>query len=272
MTLTDTHCHLYFERFDSDREEVIERAKIAGVARILIPGITLETSRQAIALAERDTILFAAVGIHPTEAAAWTPETLDLLREMTRHPKVIAIGEIGLDYYWDAAPRETQLEALRAQLRLAAETGLPVSLHLREKDDAPIGNCTRDMLTLLDEWTRSLREMNAPLAARPGVLHSFSGTEETATTLYRMGFYTGITAPVTFKNAKTRQDLVSRLPLERLLLETDAPFLAPHPHRGKRNEPAWVGLIADKIASLHSISRADVESQTTANAARLFNW
>lgn len=272
MTLADTHCHLYFNAFDPDRDAVIQRAIASGVTRMLVPGISLETSREAIALAEATPEIYAAVGIHPTETASWDSHTLEALREMTRHPKVVAIGEIGLDYYWDSAPREKQRKALQAQLRLAAETGLPVSLHLREKEDALDGDCTRDMLDILSDWIRSLNGTKAALAARPGVLHSFSGTVETATAAYQMGFYTGITAPVTFKNAKKRQEIVAQLPLERLLLETDAPFLSPHPYRGKRNEPARIALIAEKVAALHSIARAEVDRQTTANAARLFNW
>lgn len=272
MILTDTHCHLDLDRYDADRQDVIQRAEAVGVARILIPGLTLDSSRAIVKLTESHPILYAAIGVHPTETLDFKPETLDELRKISLHPKVKAIGEIGLDYYWESAPHEHQLRVLREQLELAAESSLPVVLHLREAKDALEGDCASDMLQILGEWVADLKSRNDPLAERPGVLHSFSGSLATAQAAIQLGFYIGITGPVTFMNAQKRQEIVAQLPLERLLIETDAPFLAPHPHRGKRNEPAYVRLVAGKIAELHSTTEGHIAEATSANAARLFGW
>ena len=270
MTLTDTHCHLDSSKFDADRTDVILRAERAGIGRILIPGVTRSSSRSAIRLAESQAMLFAAAGIHPTETADFDGSTLDDVRKMAQHPKVKAIGEIGLDYYWDLAPHELQQKVLREQLDLAGDLHLPVVVHFREKGDTPDGECAQDLLKILEEWTERLRGENNPLAERPGVLHSFSGSSGTAGQAVRLQFYLGVTGPVTHR--KDRQEIIAALPLERLLLETDAPYLAPAPSRGKRNEPAFVRHIADKIALLHDCSVEEVGAATTANAARLFSW
>ncbi len=272
MTLTDTHCHLDFNKFDPDRSAVLERAAEAGVERILIPGITLTSSRAAVELAESHPMLFAAVGIHPTETSNVERSTFEKLRNLAQNPKVRAIGEIGLDYYWDAAPHDLQQRVLQAQLDLAAELGLPVVIHLREKGDAPAGPCASDLLNMLEKWVAGLRSRGAALAERPGVLHSFSGSLETARRAIGLGFYIGVTGPVTYKNAQSKHEVVKSLPLERLLLETDAPFLAPASQRGKRNEPAFVREIADKIAQLHSRSLEEVAAVTSRNATQLFSW
>ncbi|GAB4502923.1 MAG: TatD family hydrolase [Anaerolineales bacterium] len=283
--LTDTHCHLDLERFDADRPDVLSRARAVGVTRILIPAIDLPSCRRVLALAASDEMLFAAIGIHPTETASLPENWLDELAALFPHPqplsqrergwgegKLVAIGEIGLDYYWQAAPREIQREALRAQLKLAAQTGLPVILHLREKDDALQGEAAADLLELLREWSAALQRENNPLAQRPGVLHSFSGSLETAQAALALGFFLGITGPVTYKNAEARREVVKSLPLERVLIETDSPFLAPVPQRGKRNEPAFVCAIADKIAEIHHLSPPELAAITSENARRLFGW
>ena len=272
MNLTDTHCHLDLEKFDADRSEVIERALAAGLTRILIPGITLKSSRSIVKLAESQPNLFAAVGVHPNDANTWDPQTIAALRELSVSLKVVAIGEIGLDYYWEAAPRPQQQKVLQQQLNLAAELQLPVVLHAREKDDAPDGDCAHDLLNMLEEWAGRLRVEKNPLAEAPGVLHSFSGTRQTAEKVISLNFYIGVTGPVTYKNAEKRQEIIAALPLNALLVETDAPYLAPHPKRGKRNEPAFVLFTAEKIAALHSITLDQVAETTTANAARLFAW
>jgi TatD DNase family protein len=225
-------------------------------------------------------MLYAAVGVHPTEAQTWTGETKGELQELAStflkgtgergESKVVAIGEIGLDYYWDAAPHETQKSVLQEQLDLAAELGLPVVLHMREPKASQEEACAADLLEILEKWVAGLT--NAQLRERPGVLHSFSGGRETAQAAMRLGFYLGVTGPVTFENAPERQELVAALPLERLLIETDGPFLAPHPRRGRRNEPAYVRLIADKIAVLHSCPSEEVAAVTSKNAGRLFAW
>ena len=210
--------------------------------------------------------------VHPTETLDFSPETLDELRKLSSHPKVKAVGEIGLDYYWDSAPHDVQKQALREQLDLATELELPVVIHLREKGDAAGGPCAEDAMSILEEWVAGLGAGKEALKKNPGVLHSFSGSLETAQQAIGLNFCIGITGPVTFKNAKQKQEMVAQLPLERLLIETDAPYLTPHPHRGKRNEPAFVYEIADKIAQLQSRSREEVASVTTSNAARLFSW
>jgi TatD DNase family protein len=275
--LTDTHCHLDLDLFDSDREAVLERAARAGVERILIPGLSVSSSRAVVQLAANHPMLFAAVGVHPSEALTWETSTLADLRNLALSgisdgSKTVAIGEIGLDYYWEGAPHDHQRMVLKEQLDLAASLNLPVILHLREARDASTGLCAEDMLNLLEPWVAGLKAEKSPLAERPGVLHSYAGTLETARAALELGFFIGVTGPVTFKNARARQEVVAGLPLDRLLIETDAPFLAPHPQRGKRNEPAYVGLIADKIGLLHSRSSEEIASLTSANASRLFSW
>lgn len=281
MKLTDTHCHLDFHQFDPDREAALERAALAGVGRILIPGVTLLSSRSAVKLAESHPMLYAAVGLHPTEAGEWTTEMKNQLETLARScaieggsgkGKVVAIGEIGLDYYWDSAPHPLQQRVLQEQLNLAAELYLPVVIHCREKGDAVDGDCASDLLRILEVWTAGLQRQNHPIANRPGVLHSFSGSRQTAQKALDMNFYIGITGPVTYKNAESKREVVKSLPLERLLIETDAPFLAPALHRGKRNEPAFVNAIADKIAQLHSRSLEEVAAITSRNATQLFSW
>ncbi len=270
MRFSDTHCHLDLARFEADRAAVLERAARVGVERILIPGLTPTSSRAAIQLAESHPMLFSAVGIHPTQAADFRPAACDSLRELARHPKVKAIGEIGLDYYWEAAPHDLQQRLLREQLELAADLSLPVVIHLREKGDAAEGHCAVDLLKILEDWVAGLRARRHPLAARPGVLHSFSGSLETARQALALDFFLGISGPVTYR--KERQELIAALPLEHLLIETDAPFLAPHPHRGRRNEPSFVTHIADKIAEIQSRDPQEIAAATSANAARLFSW
>lgn len=272
MKLTDTHCHLDFHKFDEDRAAVIQRAEETGLVRILIPALSVTSSLSVIKLAESHPMLYAAIGVQPNESLTWDNASIAALRELSSNPKVVAIGEIGLDYYWDSAPHEHQQRVFRKQLDLAAELELPVVIHLREKGDAAGGPCAEDAMSILEAWVTGLGSDKDALRKNPGVLHSFSGSLETALQAIGLNFYIGITGPVTFKNAKYKQEMVARLPLENLLIETDAPYLAPHPHRGKRNEPAFVYEIADKIAGLQSRSREEVAAVTTRNAAQLFSW
>jgi TatD DNase family protein len=272
MALTDTHCHLDLHQFDEDRAAAIERAEKAGLVRILIPAISVASSLSVIALAESRPMLYAAIGVQPNESLSWDNASIAALRELAANPKVMAIGEIGLDYYWEAAPHDHQQRVFHAQLDLAAELELPVVIHLREKDNAADGPCFEDAMSILEGWVAGLGVGKEALRKNPGVLHSFSGSLETAQRAIGLNFYIGITGPVTFKNAQQKQEMVAGLPLEHLLIETDAPYLAPHPHRGKRNEPAFVSEIADKIAQLQSRSREEVAAVTTSNAARLFSW
>ena len=242
----------------------MQRAWDQGVVRILIPGTDLETSRQAVELAETDPRLFAAVGVHPGEAGSWDADTLPVLRRLCSHPRVVAVGEIGLDYYRDHAPRPRQIEVFEAQLALAADTGKPVIVHNRE--------AFADVWPRLSSWQSALTAVQHPLARRPGVLHSFSGTLDEARCVLEQDFYLGITGPVTFHNAAERQHITAQLPLDHLLVETDAPYLTPHPFRGRRNEPAHVSLVATKIAELHAQPLTVVAQILLRNAERLFAW
>ncbi|MEW6286384.1 MAG: TatD family hydrolase [Chloroflexota bacterium] len=282
--LTDTHCHLDFNKFDDDRDAVLQRALEAGVERILIPALELESSKAVIRLANSHPILFAAVGFHPTDLDGWNENSIEHLRELIHphpHPspsgrgdKIAAIGEIGLDYYWVKEPEKQarQRQVLKEQLQLAREVGLPVVIHMREAGDAWFGQASVDLLEILTEWQSGLAAEGHPLAEKPGVLHSFNGNLEIAQKAIEHHFYIGVTGPVTYKNAEEKRQIIRQLPLERLLIETDAPFLTPVPHRGKRNEPAFVAHIADTIAKIHMTTREQVAEITTANANRLFGW
>ena len=215
-------------------------------------------------MAEATPEVFAAVGIHPNDALTFEAGTIGELRKLLASPKVRAVGEIGLDYYRDRAPKDIQMVVFRQQLALAEEAGLPVIIHNR--------NASSDLLEVLEDWHAELVKSNPILAENPGVLHSFSASPEIAQRAMAINFFIGITGPVTFKNAPELQELVSTLPLDCLLIETDAPFLTPHPHRGKRNEPADVRYTAEKIASLKNLPFAMVAETTTQNAGRLFHW
>jgi TatD DNase family protein len=262
--LTDTHCHLNLSIFQDDINEILERAWEIGLERILVPGIDIETSQSAVAMAEEHSNLYAAVGVHPGSARTWNEETLSILRELAQHPKTVAIGEIGLDYYRDRAPRPLQREVFRAQLALAGELGLPVIVHNRDSFD--------DVWEELSIWHDELGSSGSTIAQHPGVLHSFDGTTTTGQQAAAKGFYLGISGPVTFKNAPERQNTTAGLALDHLLIETDAPYLTPHPFRGRRNEPAYVALVAEKISELHGISLEAAKQATWKNAAQLFHW
>lgn len=271
MRLTDTHCHLDLDAFEEDRDEVLERAWAAGLDRILIPGLDLDSSRGVVALAQADSRLSAAVGVHPNSATSWTDRTRDVLKDLAQRPEVVALGEIGLDYYWDRAPRDLQKRVLRAQLHLALEVDLPVVLHVRNTDKSDRA-CIFDLIHILTEWHREAAEQKPDRKGRLGVVHSFSGNREEAQTIQELGFYLGITGPVTFKNAVSLQEVAASVKKELLLIETDAPYLTPHPYRGKRNEPAHVQYVAKKIGQLRGQPYRAVAEQTSENAERLFQW
>ena len=272
--LTDTHCHLNFNKFDEDRTAVIQRAAEAGVRRILIPALDLESSLFAVKLAEMQANIFAAVGFHPTDLDKFSETAFNEIKRLANHTSVVAIGEIGIDYYWvkEREQRTLQQEALRKQLLFAAAINKPVIIHMREEEDAWFGQASIDLLSILSEWHGALSEQNHPLAVKPGVLHSYNGNLETAQKAIALNFYIGITGPVTYKNAEEKRRIIKQLPLTKLLIETDAPFLTPVPYRGKRNEPAFVVYIADKIAEIHRTTREQVAEITTRNAAHLFGW
>ena len=272
--LTDTHCHLDYNKFDSDRDEVIRRAKESGLIRILVPGLEQRSSKEAMRLADSNSIVYAAVGFHPTDLENFAEETFQEVKVLSQHPKVVAIGEIGIDYYWvkEEKKRAFQHEVLKQQLAFATSVNKPVIIHMREENDAWFGQASIDLLNILAAWHNELRMRNHLLAEKPGVLHSFNGNLETAQRAIDLNFYIGVTGPVTYKKAEEKRNIIKQLPMTKLLIETDAPFLAPIPHRGKRNEPAFVTYIADKIAEIHMTTREPVAEITTANAARLFGW
>lgn len=259
MNLIDTHCHLNFHQFDADRAAVVERAAQAGVTRILIPAVDTESASQAVALAAEYAGVFASVGIHPNDTADFGDADLDRIRALASAPKVVAIGEIGLDYHWDKSPKEAQWRAFEAQLALARELEMPVIIHNREASD--------DVIAILETWARDLPPA---LRERPGVLHSFSAPQAVAERALACGFYLGFTGPITYKNADDLRQIAALMPLDRLLIETDAPYLTPIPHRGQRNEPAYVRFVAERIAALRRLPLDEIASATTANAARLF--
>ena len=254
MTFIDTHAHLYDERYDDDRADMIARAEAAGVTQIISMGDTMAASAQVIADAEQYPTLYAAVGVHPESACVLTDAECAQLLTWAKHPKVVAIGEIGLDYYWEKDPqvRAVQRELFVTQLGVARAAGLPVCIHDREAHG--------DTLAILKVEGRDLT----------GVLHCYSGSLETARELWKMGYYIGIDGPLTFKNAAKLPDIVREAPQERLLIETDSPYLAPVPKRGKRNEPAYVVHVAAKIAELRGESVEEVAAYTTENARRLY--
>jgi TatD DNase family protein len=264
VRLVDSHCHLDLAQFDADRDSVLARARAAGVAAIVNPGIDLNQCRGALALAAATPGLFVAVGVHPNSAGEWTSDACDELRALAAMPKVVAIGEIGLDYYWDKAPPATQWQVCEQQLDLAATIGLPVIIHNRDANT--------DVAALLRAWVAGRHFAASPLAARPyaGVLHAFGGDLALAEEAYTWNFVLSLGGPVTFTNARALHELAARLDLDRLMLETDAPYLTPHPHRGKRNEPAYVRLVCDRLANLYATTPEDVAARTTALAYRFF--
>lgn len=272
MRLIDTHCHLDFNSYDGLRDEIVREAAGAGVTRILNPGTDLDRSRAAVELAARYPGVYAAVAIHPNSTAAWSDGWIEALRALAAQPKVVAIGEIGLDYYWERVAHDQQQQALRSQLALAAELGLPVILHTRNAQgsaspDAP--SCTADLLWEIEQWVRQIPTQ--PRASGiVGVWHAFSGTLDDAQRAYETGLVLGLGGPVTFQNARRLHALVPQLRPDRLVLETDAPYLAPHPHRGQRNEPAYVPLIVRSLARLFETTIDKVVQVTEATTRQCF--
>ncbi|MEM7342712.1 MAG: TatD family hydrolase [Chloroflexota bacterium] len=253
--LIDSHCHLNFNAFDEDRDEVITRAKEAGIVAFINPATNLTDSQQITKMSEVIPELYGAVGFHPNDAAAFNDEALHQLKQLAHSPKIVSIGEIGLDYYWDKAPRPVQQRVFESQLELAKETNKPVIIHQRESG--------ADTMAILRQWGAD--------GQHPGlVLHSFSGDQAMMEAAIDLGFYIGISGPVTFKNARGLPDVVAAAPANRLLVETDAPFLTPHPFRGKRNEPARVKLITERIAELQQKTFTDMSRQLTQNTQTLF--
>lgn len=252
--LIDTHSHIDMENFETRFDEVIQKAKDYGVEKIVIPGVEPKGFERIACLCEKYQNVYGAVGVHPEEVNSFDEEAQELMQQYLKNPKIIAVGEIGLDYYWDKSQVELQKEIFEKQILIAKEAGKPVLVHDREAH--------------LD----SFEILKKTKANEVGVvMHCFSGSPEFAMECVREGFYIALGGVVTFKNAKKVKEVAKIVPLDRLLLETDAPYMAPVPFRGKENEPAYVKLVAEEIAQLRGISFDEVAEATTANAKKLLN-
>jgi len=253
--LIDSHAHIQCKEYDGEVEAVIERAREAGVEKIIAVGGAgdISSNTDAIALADSFQAVYASVGMHPHDAKDVGPEELEALRRLTTHPKVVAVGETGLDYYYNHSPHEVQERVFRNFIHMACETNLPIIVHERDAAEK-----AAELL---------YQEGNGKLC---GVIHCFTGTYEAARAYLDLGFYLSFTGIITFKNAEPLRAVVRQIPLERVLVETDAPYLTPVPHRGKRNEPAYVRLVAETVAKVRGISLEAVATMTSANAQNLF--
>lgn len=252
--LIDSHAHLDMDDFADDRDEVIERAFEGGVKKIISVGIDLDSSLKALDLAKRFDFIYSTIGYHPHDADKVTSERLYKLKDLAKEKKVVAWGEIGLDFFKNRSKRERQIEVFTLQLKLAHESNLPVIIHNRDAD--------REVLNILS---------GLDIKRHCGVIHCFSGDYETANAFMDMGYYISIPGIVTFKNAEKLKEVAAGIPLDRMLVETDAPFLAPVPKRGKRNEPLFVKYTAKMIADLRGIDFEELSSKTVENCNRLFN-
>ncbi len=252
--LIDTHCHLDFKDFDPDRDATLERAKAAGIGRIINIGSSLEGSRRSVALAQKYDMVYASVGVHPHDAKSVTPGVIAELKSLAASPKVVAIGEVGLDYYRNLSPKNEQIAAFEAFIALSGELDLPLVIHARDS-----GNDVIDILKRARQGS-SVR----------GVMHCFSGDEEALKKCLDIGLYISFTCNITFKNAKALRQTAKVVPVERLLLETDAPYLAPEGMRGKRNEPAYMVTLLDEWSKILGLSKEDIGRITTHNANTIF--
>jgi TatD DNase family protein len=248
----DSHAHLEMKAFDRDRDEVIARAQKAGVDYIVTVGTTLDDCKKAIFLANKYESIYAAVGIHPHEVKNINNDTYDSLKELAAHDKVVAYGEIGLDFFRNLSPPDVQIKRFAEQLELAGEIGLPVVIHDREAH--------RETVNMLQEWKGNQR----------GIIHCFSGDYEMARKCLDMGFFISIPGTITFKKSETLQKVVENIPITSLLLETDSPYLSPHPRRGKRNEPANVILTAQRVAEIKGLPLEEVGKITSENTKNVF--
>ncbi len=249
--LIDTHAHLDFEEFQVCFEEIRNEAEKAGVEKIIIPGVTLHDTPKIINIIEKYENIYGAVSVHPSEAKDWQDENYDKLKQNAQHEKIVAIGETGLDFYWDKSFIDMQKHVFREHIKLAKELHLPLIVHNREAH--------ADTIEILKEFPQV-----------KGVMHCFSGSAEFASECVKIGYYIALGGPVTFKNAKKPKEVAEKIPLEWLLLETDSPFLAPHPFRGKQNDPSKIKLVAEEIAKIKGISFEEVANITSQNAENLF--
>ncbi len=255
--IIDSHCHLYHKRFDEDREASIRRAKDAGVGTIVMPAIDVASIEDAIALSRRHDGLYAMAALHPSETRTASDADFERVAAMCDEPEVVAVGESGLDYHWDRSFDEKQHDYFRRHIHLAAEKNLPLILHNRE--------ATQDLVSILHEEKKSLGE---PVRLR-GIFHCYTGPAPLAQVAADLGFFVGLGGILTFKNSGLAE-IARDIPLKQIVLETDAPYLAPEPHRGKRNEPAYTRLVAQKLAEVKGMPVDEIEEATTENARRLF--
>ncbi len=259
ISIVDTHAHLDMSQFDGDRPEVIARALAAGVGTIISVGIDLESSKKAIQMAETHPHIFATAGIHPHEASTVTQADIAALKEIARHPRVVASGETGLDFYRNISPREAQSRVLGWQLELAAELDLPVVIHCRQSE--------REILALLHDWTSRHQRSKGQ---SPGVIHCFNGDSQSARRYLEMGFYLSLGAYIGYPSSLQAHSTVRMIPADRLMLETDCPFLPPQSHRGQRNEPAYLPITLELLARIRGVSPQTIAAETTENAHRFF--
>lgn len=273
MILIDSHCHIDGEQFDADRDAVVQRARDAGVATMLNIGTGDPHSddfERAVAVAERYDNVFASVGVHPHDAKLYDDHAEQHLISLIKSSsKVIAWGEIGLDFYYDHSPRDVQVEVFRRQIRKARDLGLPIIVHSREANDETVEILTEECSGITENG--KLKTENGRDKFRGGIMHCFGGTPEMAEALIELGFLISFAGNVTFKKAENLRDAARVVPLDKLLIETDCPFLTPVPHRGRRNEPAFVAHTAEFLADLYAIAPATLARQTTENFTNLFN-
>jgi len=268
--LVDTHCHLDFPDFDRDRDEVLFNMDYHKIERALVPAVHLASSKTILSIFTDNLNIFFAVGVHPNEASSWEEVTKDELDQLLNVEKVVAVGEIGLDYYWNKTSRSKQIDIFCQQVALASGHRLPVVIHTRDKKgtDAAIQDVYE---ILISRDVHAVPSWNADSTV-PGVMHSFSYSAAWAEKFIELGFMIGITGPVTFKNAVDLQEVVRFCPLENLVIETDSPFLTPEPFRGDRNEPSNVRFVAEKISQIKGLPFETIAETTTINARRLFSW
>ncbi len=266
----DSHAHITSQQFSEDRDETIQRAVDAGVAYIVNPGTDLDDSRRAVELAEKHPNVYACVGFHPHEAKKADDVSLREIEELSNHPKVVAIGEIGLDYHYDFSPRDVQASVFRSQIDIACRRNLPIVIHTRESNEDTI-KIVEEAAANASEWRSQLAMPYGRFPAPKGVFHCFSGDVALAWKVINMGFYVSMPGVVTFKNAGLAAEVAAAVSAEHFLLETDSPYLAPVPHRGKRNEPSNIPIIAEKIAALQHLSVEDVARATNYNVYKIFN-
>ncbi len=258
MTLVDTHCHLYMFEKENERDQIVSEASNNGIHRIMVPGIDLQTSLEAIKLSEKYEIVYAAIGYHPNSSNEWKTESKRTLLELSQHPKVKAIGEIGLDFYRDLVSFEIQEKIFLEHLEIAEATNLPIIIHSR--------NALPQIFNIL------IKKHKSSSTKLRGVVHSFEGNLNQANQLPPLDFYIGLGGPVTYKNAFEKHELARKFPIEWLLLETDSPFLSPHPVRGLPNKPMNIKYISERIANLSEKPLKWISQETTKNANRLFAW